>query len=445
MMMVILTTSIFVLVFVVIFVRGLRTPGKRCAVVVVQGDIGRSPRMQYHALSLLNRGYKVTFLGYDESPLIPELLKFKTLKVIGLTVPRCKLSSKLFYLTKAIEQTMYLMVAFCKCDRPSLVLLQNPPCIPTMAVSVLFRFLWGCVLVFDWHNYAHTILALSLKSNSGLLLKLSKIYEMFFSQFSDFNFCVSKAMQKDLNSNWSVHSTVLYDKAPRRFKELNETERGEFLSKTNYFTDMDLRSLLIGNRQDAILLVSSTSWTPDEDFGILLDALVKYNSMCDQQNYKGSVINYPKIVCAITGKGPLKEFYKSTIDNLKLQYVTICTPWLEAEDYPKLIGSADLGICLHTSSSGLDLPMKVVDMFGCNLPVCAVKYHCIGELVEHEVTGLHFEDAKELYDQLERIVSEIGNTNGILERMRGNLRKNNHLRWDEEWDEKAWPILKSAD
>ena len=198
-------------------------------------------------------------------------------------------------------------------------------------------------------------------------------------------------MQKDLNSNWSVHSTVLYDKAPRRFKELNETERGEFLSKTNYFTDMDLRSLLIGNRQDAILLVSSTSWTPDEDFGILLDALVKYNSMCDQQNYKGSVINYPKIVCAITGKGPLKEFYKSTIDNLKLQYVTICTPWLEAEDYPKLIGSADLGICLHTSSSGLDLPMKVVDMFGCNLPVCAVKYHCIGELVEHEVTGLHFE------------------------------------------------------
>ena len=104
-MMVILTTSIFVLVFVVIFVRGLRTPGKRCAVVVVQGDIGRSPRMQYHALSLLNRGYKVTFLGYDESPLIPELLKFKTLKVIGLTVPRCKLSSKLFYLTK---------VSFCQ-------------------------------------------------------------------------------------------------------------------------------------------------------------------------------------------------------------------------------------------------------------------------------------------------------------------------------------------
>ena len=74
--------------------------------------------------------------------------------------------------------------------------------------------------------------------------------------------------------------------------------------------------------------------------------------------------------------------------------------WLDVDDYPKIVASADLGVCLHFSSSGYDLPMKVVDMFSAKLPCLAYYYQCIDELVQDGTNGRLFNDAEELSNQL---------------------------------------------
>jgi beta-1,4-mannosyltransferase len=76
--------------------------------------------------------------------------------------------------------------------------------------------------------------------------------------------------------------------------------------------------------------------------------------------------------------------------------IHIRTVWLEVDDYPLVVGSADLGVCLHFSSSGFDLPMKVVDMFSAQLPCLAYRYPCIDELVQEGTNGRLFSTEEEL-------------------------------------------------
>ena len=137
--------------------------------------------------------------------------------------------------------------------------------------------------------------------------------------------------------------------------------------------------------------MSATSWTADEDFSLLLRALSLYDVAAASSAVGPGSRRTPKVVVVITGKGSGRAAFERRVAELEQawEWVRVRTEWLAIEDYPLLlgelssawveteliqVGAADLGISLHTSTSAADLPMKVVDMFGCGLPVCALDF-----------------------------------------------------------------------
>ena len=423
--------------------------------VIVLGDAGRSPRMQYHSLSLIKNNYNVDLIGYGGSQLIQDLRESQRLKFYVLpdtpellsylpTLPR--------YVIKVLFQTLVLLwTVLFSAKKPAYMLVQTPPAIPTLFVVVFASWMKGSKLIVDYHNYAHSILALSLGSTHPIVL-FSRWYERICSRYSYANLCVSEAMKKDLKKTFDVNAIILYDRPPGMFKPTPIEARHKLFCKlalinkvfrvqpdsddtkhTIFTKVLDDGSIKLQDNRP-FFIISSTSWTEDEDFNILLQALEKY----DENACKNGL---PSVMCIITGKGPLKSYYESIIAKKNMKKVVVCTLWLSAEDYPIILGSADLGVCLHKSSSGLDLPMKVVDMFGSGLPVCAVHFGCLHELLRHDHNGYVFHNDIELADQIGELTKGFPAANQQLMKFRDNLSSFQSLRWDHYWKLHVMPLL----
>lgn len=402
--------------------------------VLVLGDIGRSPRMQYHALSIARHGGRVGLIGYHESPPHPDLVSNPRVKIHPLSAPPALVRSKSlpFIISgplKVLWQIWTLFYALAYQTQPARwLLVQNPPSIPTLMVALAISVLRNTHLIIDWHNYGWTILA-GTKGANHPFVKISKVYECLMgSTAPTANITVTYAMARQLKEPPYYITTpilTLHDRPASLFQPLkSEAHRKTFLVRLPETHD-HASDILAGKTK---LIVSSTSWTPDEDFSLLLDALVTYAA-------KGG--NSPPIVAIITGKGPQKAHYEARVQELqkagKLPNVRILTAWLTMEDYAMLLSCADLGICLHMSSSGVDLPMKVVDMFGSGLPVAAYSaYESFGELVKEGENGCGFETADELAAILSRLFDD--EQTKELRRLRQGARKEGSLRWNEEWD-----------
>ncbi|KAK4103410.1 glycosyltransferase family 33 protein [Parathielavia hyrcaniae] len=414
--------------------------------VLVLGDLGRSPRMTYHALSIAKHGGKVNFTGYLETAPHPDVLSNANITITPLPTPRGRPKSIPFILFapwKVLYQVYYLIhLLVFKLQPAQWILVQNPPSIPTLAVASLVCRLRNSRLIIDWHNYGWTILAGTRGANHPLVA-ISKLYECHLGRLGDLHLTVTHAMARQLRRPpYSVAQPMLtvHDRPAAIFQPITSPEaRATTLQRVIPAPEAALVPRLLDGTMR--LLVSSTSWTPDEDFSLLLDALVLYATTTTTSSATSATT---PLLAVITGQGPQKELYLRKIAELtaagRLPNVRIVTAFLPFADYAALLACADLGVCLHMSSSGVDLPMKVVDMFGAGLPVAAYSgYESFGELVREGENGRGFETAEELARVLGHLLSDGGRAE--LVRLRKGAFKEGRRRWDEEWNSKVGMVL----
>ncbi|KAG8835694.1 mannosyltransferase [Serendipita sp. 400] len=474
------------------------SPEYRSVAILVLGDIGRSPRMMYHAQSFAGHNVQTYIIAYKGSKPLPSLLSMSHVQFLYIPEPPrfiAKLPRALFLLAmpaKIAIQVWGILDAFIFQipHPPQYILVQNPPTIPSLALVWLAARLRGCKVIIDWHNLGYTILAMRLGEKSKFV-SLAEKFEKTFGRAAYAHLFVTNAMKDHLVKKWDLQGkkVVLHDRPPSYFHQSTPSEIHDLFVRLMPFIDTDLswfpnynlpattpftevlkspvsftadtsllerRTMPSLRHERPALLITSTSWTPDEDFSLLIEALRRYEIKARHQRSTNPKHLLPKVLMFVTGKGPERAKYMRELQHLKneeqWEWVRCMSLWLEPEDYPRLLGSCDVGISLHSSSSGLDLPMKIVDMFGCHLPVCALNFACLNELVKDKHNGLIFNNAEELTNQLETLLRGFPRSE-MLENLRSNIastearspssrtRGGGWNTWEQNWDEKIKPLV----
>ena len=397
--------------------------------------------MQYHAHALAASGVDVDLVGLEGTPLSRRITDDPRLTVHRIKGTRLRIRRSLYGssyavagLFDAVRLSLRLWKTLRRLPRPDIVLVQNPPAFPTFAVTWWSLRHRGVRFFIDWHNLGYTLLRLRL-GHWHPAIRLARWLERRDARRVEANLCVSRGLAAFLESRFGVtNAHVLYDRPASPFVPIERVDRERH--RQALFARLGVHAETVG------FVVCPTSWTEDEDFDVIIDAVVRLEHRIRGWEAAGRGRRFPDLVVLVTGDGERRAEFERRFAGLPARRIQLRARWLEPEDYPRVVGSADLGLCLHRSSSGLDIPMKIADLFGAGVPVLALDYGaCLAERVRHGDNGLLFSNAEQLADIVFDLFESYPADQQRLERLRAGARKSARPTWEEGWTREARPVF----
>jgi beta-1,4-mannosyltransferase len=268
--------------------------------------------------------------------------------------------------------------------------------------------------VIDWHNFGFSFL--EVHKTAKPVVQIAQFFKFLFGHWETAHITVTEALKPALAER-GIMSVVVRDRPSRIFAP--SRDKRERFSK-----ELEL------NKDDA-WIVTSTSWTPDEKIEMLLDAADLLAPVLKRPSVGLSII--------ITGKGPGRRSFECEVKTRQFANISFMFHFFEkCEDDASFGGCCDAGVSLYVSSSGVELPMKGLDMLGAGLPLLSVTYGCIGELVEDKVNELLFRNARDLAEMLRQlfVTKEIK-----LGELQDKAIAAGATKWEDVWSKSAKHVL----
>ena len=227
--------------------------------------------MQYHALALAADGGDVDLVGLEGAPLHAAVTAEPRIHSHRLGDHRFRgrlTGGRRRYVAmsaaRASVQAAALLSTLLRLPKPDVILVQNPPAVPTLAAAWTAARVRGARLVIDWHNLSHTILAVRTGEAHRAVLALKRS-ERRWAYRANAHLTVSSTFADWLQREWGVSAAVVYDRPTPVFAKPS-------LDTANDLWQRLARELHLGTRRIPVI-VAPTSWTPDEDFDLLLESL----------------------------------------------------------------------------------------------------------------------------------------------------------------------------